>query len=616
MSVKNSRQEAYEMSQMMQNFLRQNSQLPQGVPQSFAMEQLRRDLDGYRTNAPRIHSPGWAAEFDPAEQARMEAAFQAPKSGGFVPAGFTPAEFQRFQQMERTSTGRVGSPTPQTPLGMNGYRRPMGMGYGMNVGMTGSYMGLGQRPGDPSTQNFQSENVGKGKGRMTELDDKNWEEQFAQMDAAEQRDLYAEANAAMERELNDMDRSVLSETNVMGDFESIWRGIEAETEAARSMIDDEQFGLHLGDEVPLRDFDTWDNFDSHFHDGYRDPQLGNYLFEEDNPFTSTTKDPFNEGMKIIEEGGNLSLAALAFEAAVQKDPQHVQAWCQLGSAQAQNEKESPAIRALEQALKLDPSNLSALMGLAISYTNENHDSTAYRKLERWLAAKYPQIISPDDLSPESDLGFTDRHTLHEKVINLFIRAARLSPDGEHMDPDVQVGLGVLFYGAEEYDKAVDCFEAALASTECGTTNEPHQAHLLWNRLGATLANSGRSEEAIAAYEKALTLNPNFVRARYNLGVSCINIGVYPQAAQHLLGALSMHRVVEREGMQRVKEVMGDDPANSGIDDGDVERMVGMNQSTNLVETLRRVFGSMGRRDLSEKVESGMDIEQFRGEFDF
>jgi cytochrome c-type biogenesis protein CcmH/NrfG len=56
----------------------------------------------------------------------------------------------------------------------------------------------------------------------------------------------------------------------------------------------------------------------------------------------------------MEEGGNLSLAALAFEAAVQKDPQHIEAWTMLGSAQAQNEKESPAIRALEQALKLDP----------------------------------------------------------------------------------------------------------------------------------------------------------------------------------------------------------------------------------------------------------------------
>lgn len=595
---------------MMQNFLQQNGQLPQDL-QPFAMEQMRRDLDGYRTTAPRIHSPGWALDFDSGEQARMEAAFQAPKSGGFVPADFTPAEFQRFQQMERNGSARVGSPTSHTQLGMNNYSRPMGIGYGMNMGMMGSQY----RPMSLQRRQSEQQTTGKGKGRMVELDEKDWEQQFAEIDTATQRDLDAEANAAMERELNDMDRSVLSETNEFGDFESVWRGIQAETANARSMMDDGEYGMHMGEELPLRDFDTWENFDSNFHDGYRDPLMGNYTFEEDNPF-SATKDPFEEGIKILNEGGNLSLAALAFEAAVQRDPQHVQAWCQLGSAQAQNEKESPAIRALEQAIKLDPRNLSALMGLAISYTNEGYDSTAYRTLERWVSTKYPQIVSPDNLTPAGDFGFTDRHILHEKVTSQFIRAAQLSPNGEHMDPDVQVGLGVLFYGAEEYGKAVDCFEAALASTESGTTNEPQQAHLLWNRLGATLANSGRSEEAIAAYEKALNLNPNFVRARYNLGVSCINIGVLPQAAQHLLGALSMHRVVEREGMQRVKEVMGEDPGSSTIDEGEVERMVGLNQSTNLLETLKRVFNSMGRRDLMEKVEMGMDIEQFRGEFDF
>jgi len=69
-----------------------------------------------------------------------------------------------------------------------------------------------------------------------------------------------------------------------------------------------------------------------------------------------------------------------------------------------------------------------------------------------------------------------------------------------------------------------------------------QDHLLWNRLGATLANSGKSEEAIEAYHRALDLKPTFVRARYNLGVSCINIGCYKEAAEHLLESLSMHQV--------------------------------------------------------------------------
>lgn len=591
----------------MQSFLQQNGQLPQESPQPFAMEQMRKDLEGYRAGTPGTGSPAWAAEFDPAGQARMEAAFQVPKAGGFVPAGFSPAEFQRFQQIERNSPARLSSPVSRTPMTMNGYQRPMGMGYGMTGEMLQYNRPMQSRQQDATT-------AGKGKARMVELDDQDWEQQFAQIDAVGKGELDAEAEAAMERELNDIDRSVLSETNDFGDFESVWRGIQAEMADARQMVNEEQFRMNDG--MPLRDYDTWDGFDSQFHDGYRDPQLGNYLFEEENVF-STAKDPFAEGQKIMSEGGNLSLAALAFEAAVQQSPQHVDAWVALGTAQAQNEKETPAIRALEQALKLDPGNLDSLMGLAISYTNDGYDATAYRTLERWLATKYPQIISPNQLTPDTDMGFTDRHALHQKVTALFISAAQLSPAGEHMDPDVQVGLGVLFYGAEEYSKAVDCFEAALASTEEGTSNGPQQAHLLWNRLGATLANSGRSEEAIAAYEKALTLHPNFVRARYNLGVSCINIGVLPEAAQHLLGALSMHRVVEREGMQRVREVMGDDdPNNTGVGTDEVLRMVEMDSSTNLLETLRRVFVQMGRRDLVEKVEYGMDIEQMRGEFDF
>jgi len=590
----------------MQQFLQQNVPLLQESLQPFSMEQMRRNFDGYRTKSPQTGSPLWSSEFDPQEQARMEGAFQSPKSVGFAPPGFSHAEFQQFQhKVEQNTSLKTHTPPFQPPLSMHGYQRPMGMPYGMGMS---SYrpMSTQKRPAETST-------ISKGKGRMFELDDQDWESQFAQMDTSQDQDLDAAANAAVEAELNDMDRSVpLSETNTYGDFESIWRGIQAETcfPLSRTLLDDER--MHMSDHLPLdSDLSTWENFDEQFQRPFQDPQLGNYIFEQENPFAASSHDPWAMGQQIIAEGGNLSLAALAFEAAVQQNPQHVEAWVALGSAQAQNEKETPAIRALEQALKLDPSNLEALMGLAISYTNDGWDSTAYRTLERWLATKYPAIISPSALTPDAEFGFTDRHLLHERVTELFILAAQLSPGGEHMDPDVQVGLGVLFYGQEEYSKAVDCFSAALASTESGISNRRADAHLLWNRLGATLANSGRSEEATDAYHRALELKPNFVRARYNLGVSCINMDLWPQAAGHLLGAMSMHNVVEQVGADKVREAV--DPGDGAGGNALSERE---NESGNLLETLKRVFGNMGRRDLVERVVPGMDVEGFRGEFDF
>ena len=110
------------------------------------------------------------------------------------------------------------------------------------------------------------------------------------------------------------------------------------------------------------DFAAWDNFDSNMglntHNPFeREPMLGDYMFEPQNPYLrkqQASRSAFEEGKEILESHGNLSLAALAFEAAVQQDPNHVEAWVLLGAAQAQNEKESPAIRALEKALQLTP----------------------------------------------------------------------------------------------------------------------------------------------------------------------------------------------------------------------------------------------------------------------
>ncbi|KAI1640407.1 tetratricopeptide [Biscogniauxia mediterranea] len=592
--------------EMMNGFLQQNAQLPDMPLEGMGQIRLDHPAHGAHLRA-NSTSPTWANEFQHNPQTAMESAFKMPQG-----SQFSPDEFAKFQQMQNQATMSRSSPMASAMPSSMSYQRPMmgpsmmgnmGMGYGMG-GMYNSPMYR------PAQQPMEAMDQGKGKGKLVELDDHQWEEQFKQLELQEKQAQDEDEAAALEPELNKLDEQILeSETNEFGDFESIWKGIQAERSSAKDALNEEEWVDQLDNPEWNERFGGWDSLNANSR-LVGDPQVEQYLFEEDNLFKDTGN-PFEEGMRILDEGGNLSLAALAFEAAVQKDPSHVEAWVQLGIAQAQNEKETAAIRALEQAKQIDPNNATALMTLAVSYTNEGYDSTAYRTLERWLSIRYPTIISPADVSPATELGFTDRQQLHDRVTQLFINAARLSPDGEHMDPDVQVGLGVLFYGAEEYEKAVDCFSAALASSELGSSNKQNQVHLLWNRLGATLANSGKSEDAIAAYEKALTLRPNFVRARYNLGVSCINMGCHGEAAGHLLAALNMHKTVEKEGREKARELLG-----GGVSDAQLDAMTTQNRSTNLYDTLRRVFTQMGRRDLSEKVVNGVDPEIFRGEIDF
>ncbi|XP_036845198.1 PEX5-related protein isoform X2 [Oncorhynchus mykiss] len=270
------------------------------------------------------------------------------------------------------------------------------------------------------------------------------------------------------------------------------------------------------------------------------PHEKGYYFHMDNPYKDWPN-AFEEGLRKSKEG-DLPNAVLLLEGAILQDPQDSEAWQVLGTTQAENENEQAAIVSLQRCLELHPNNLQALMALAVSLTNTGMRQDACEALLRWLRhnSKYKHLLkgkshlagSPGSQRRMSRVSTVGRYesSLLPEVKDLFLEAAQHNRD---TDPDLQTGLGVLFNISAEFNKAVEAFNAAL-------TVRPED-YLLWNRLGATLANGDRSEEAVEAYTRALELQPGFIRSRYNLGISCINLGAHREAASNFLTALSLQR---------------------------------------------------------------------------
>lgn len=306
-----------------------------------------------------------------------------------------------------------------------------------------------------------------------------------------------------------------------------------------------------------------------------------YTFQENNVMDNI-ENALERGKEFLKKG-DLPTAVLCFEVAAKQQPENAEVWELLGMTQAENEMDPLAIAALKKSHELQPDNLKVLMALAVSYTNESLQSQALKMMSLWLQnnPKYKAFINPADIQNTEEIASSliRAHDLKE-VQNMFLEVVQKTAN--QVDPDIQEALGVLFNLSSEYDKAVDCFQAALNVS-------PNNAKL-WNRLGASLANGSRSVEAVEAYQRALELEPGFIRVRYNVGICCMNLKAYNEAAEHLLTALNLQATSsERSGL-------------------DVTKDKKQQMSNSIWSTLKMIISLMGRNDLHELV-NNRDVEQ-------
>lgn len=293
--------------------------------------------------------------------------------------------------------------------------------------------------------------------------------------------------------------------------------------------------------------------------GLADP--AQYMFTDENSYMKNSS-AFEDGMRLFREG-NTHEAILAFEADAQQHPENSECWRMLGIAHQENDEDKKAIMCLEKAVENDPYNLEALLALGVSYVNELDSEKALQNLKSWVENN-PKF---QGMKFEAD-AYSDG-SLMDEVMQLMQKANQWE---KAQDPDVHEVLGVLYNVSRDYDSAVKAFKNAV--------NFKPDDYSLWNKLGATLANSNRSEEAMPAYHRALELKPKYARGLLNLGISHANMGNYQEAARSYLGAIKLNP-----------------------------------KATHIWSYLRIAFSCLERYDLVTKAEA-QDVYAFRDEFQF
>lgn len=259
-----------------------------------------------------------------------------------------------------------------------------------------------------------------------------------------------------------------------------------------------------------------------------------YIFQKDNPFleyspnglvSCTLGSALTEGEALCN-AGRYDEALLTFEAEVQANPESSEGWRCLGQLLADMEQDVDAIICLKKGHQVDPYNLDSLLALGVSLTNELDAPQALRYLRTWLA-HHDEFQPLPHLSGPAPVNYND---LKSEVVELFTQAARLKLN----DPHLLTALGVVHSIVRDYPQALDCFSKAVKCSPASLKAN------MWNKLGATLANSGRSEAALGPYHEALAMRPNYPRTWSNMAISYANLNRSDEAVRFYLSALRLN----------------------------------------------------------------------------
>jgi tetratricopeptide (TPR) repeat protein len=242
--------------------------------------------------------------------------------------------------------------------------------------------------------------------------------------------------------------------------------------------------------------------------------------------------PLNLGLAEFKQG-NFQAAIPAFKTALAADPSSTQARILLGFSYYGARRFRDAARELKVATKAAPDNLELRHALAQSCLWAKDYSCALDEF-RAVAEQDPNSASAHMLMGEALDGLSRT----PEAIAEFENAAKAAPN----EPNVHFGLGYLYWKSHRFDEAKQEFQAELANDpqhaqawaylgDIEMKRDPEAALPLLRKaiefkpdlriayvdLGAVLAEQKHYPDAIAAFKRAIALDPEEPDAHFRLG---------------------------------------------------------------------------------------------------
>lgn len=220
----------------------------------------------------------------------------------------------------------------------------------------------------------------------------------------------------------------------------------------------------------------------------------------------------NEQGKAYFDQRDWEQAAVAFQAAVELEPDNALFLGNLGAALGELGQFDQAITVLEKALELEPNDAKAHSNLCFVYQLQGQLELALSECETALA------LDDEDADTYNVLGtiYVKRGDPDAAIAQLQ-RAIQLEPEHDWAHNN----LGRAYSDLGRLDEALAELREAIRIT-------PDRAISFYN-LGLTLARQELYEQAVPEYQKALELDPNLTGVHKDLGVIYLNLGQAEQA---------------------------------------------------------------------------------------